>query len=234
MQQQEQNWQNQQHGSNKSKYENALDFESEASNRRLSFRSWLSRRSEQGQSSQPRQEPLRASNEPLHDYSYRRGYPAQDYPTREEEEQFSVSSSSFGFTAATPLNEAGESWSTAASVPAGRRIYWGPGSVSSAAPGPEQPQDAPARAHVDPAWSQPPWWAQPQPQSSQGRLIAWILLALALLALLPGGVGLLLGLLGAALGLVIAVCVIGLFCVLPLAIGGVIVWLLVRSHQRGW
>ncbi|MBX5455460.1 MAG: hypothetical protein IRZ31_01060 [Thermogemmatispora sp.] len=251
MQQQEQDWQAPQPESGRASGQHVTGAEGEAGSQRSSSWSFLSRRRGRGQSPQPHQEPPGHDLGPLHDYSYRRGYPAQDYPNQEEEGPAPAASEPA--RSAASLNEAGESWSAA--VSAQPELRANPGAEADQQPSFRQPQ--PWRASVRPAWSPPPWWARPQPQ--RGHHLVWIVPCLVLLALLLkllpwvgalifglllGGVGLIVGLvggiialivglLGAAVGLIIAVLVVCLLCALPLAIGGVVVWLLVHTHQQG-
>jgi hypothetical protein len=251
MQQQEQDWQAPQHASGRASEQHVTGSQGEAASQRSSSWSFLSRKRGRGQSRQPHQEPPGQYAEPLHDYSYRRGYPAQDYPHREEEGPAPAASESAG--PAASRGEAGESWSAAVSAQAELRANPGVGPGQS----PYVRQSQPWRASVRPGWSPPPWWARPQPQ--RGHHLIWIVLCLILLALLfkllpwigalifglllggvglivglvGGFIGLIVGLLGAALGLIIALLVVCLLCALPLAIGGMVVWLLVHTHQQG-
>ncbi|WP_052887466.1 hypothetical protein [Thermogemmatispora carboxidivorans] len=250
-QQQEHDWQAEQPESAGASGQPPSGSEGEAASHRSSSWGFPGRRRGRGQSSQPRQEPPGRYPEPLHDYSYRRGYPAQDYPNREEEGPVPEVIQP-GETAAS-VDEPGASWSGAVSAQPGPQTSSGAGPARR--PDARQPQ--PWRVSARPAWSQPPWWARPQPQRS--HQIVWLVLCLVLVALLlkllpwvgafilglvlggvglivglvGGLIGLIIGLLGAAIGLIIAVIVVCLLCALPLAIGGVIVWLLVHAHQQG-
>ncbi|WP_376794396.1 hypothetical protein [Thermogemmatispora sp.] len=252
MQQQEQDKQGQQPAPKQADWQGGTWSEGEGNRRRSSFGNLLNRKRGRDRSHWLHQEPPGHYAEPLHDYSYRRGYPAQDYPHREEEESArAVSGSS---DAATWPKGTDESGSTAASVQAAGRGGRSSGAEASqpAGFGPGQSW----RTVPPPVWSEPPWWARPQPQ--RGHHLIWIVLGLALLVLLfklvpwvgglllgllLGGVGLvvglvgglialIVGLLGATIGLIIAVIVAGLLCLLPLAIGGAIVWLLVRGSSN--
>ncbi|RAQ96491.1 hypothetical protein [Thermogemmatispora tikiterensis] len=253
MQQQEQDWQAPQHESGRASEQHVTDSQGEAASQHSSFWSVLSRKRGRDQSRQLHQEPPGQYAEPLHDYSYRRGYPAQDYPHREEEGLAPAASESAG--PAASLGEAGERWPAAVSGQPEPRAH--PGAEPGQKPFVHQSQPQAWRASVRPGWSPPPWWARPQPQ--RGHHLIWIVLFLILLALLlkllpwvgalifglllggvglivglvGGFIGLIVGLLGAAVGLIIALLVVCLLCALPLAIGGVIVWLLVHTHQQG-
>ncbi|WP_069803563.1 hypothetical protein [Thermogemmatispora onikobensis] len=250
-QQQEHDWQAERPESAGASGQSSSGSEGGAVSHRSSSWSFVGRRRGRGQSPQPHQESPGQYPEPLHDYSYRRGYPAQDYPNREEEGP-ALEVSQPGGTAAS-VDEPGAGWSGAVSAQPG--LQANPGAEPGRRPAfhPTQPWRASAR----PAWSQPPWWARPQPQRS--HQIVWLVLGLVLVALLlkllpwvgafilglllggvglivglvGGFIGLIVGLLGAAIGLIIAVIVVCLLCALPLAAGGVIVWLLVHTHQQG-
>jgi hypothetical protein len=179
------------------------------------------RRQPRGSRATPHDERLQSEAEPLYDYSYRRGYPAQNYPGAEGEPVTSANGGAAALEAETPP-PAVEGPMFARERPDGPF----PGSEVHGGPGPG------VRASAVPAW------ARPQPQAEPKRRVGRVILLVVLLVLLLKPLLLVLSLVLAAFGLLAAIVVGAIVFLLLLAallgLGILLLGVALRAMGNPW